>query len=240
MFSLLSFITDAVDPTENISGDDTNRRHPTHQQRKRRRQHEDEVVYGDCVAQIVGGEKVDNLTNFCSPLSFRTYVSHLQWKPSVVRPVATGEIDIMIENTSRMVACLTETDVNHGILQHLKLARHIEVVAEHQNRHSYSVVNEICGEANGDSCLSFRYAKRVLKTSYAVYRYPLLSEVEATWSNASYFLPAIADLFDSLILENQSPPANIITAQEERHKVIFFLNVFGRPQKHKILICAEC
>ena len=133
--------TDAVDHTESISGDDANRRHPTHQQTKRQGHHEDEVVYGDCVAQIVGGEIVDNLTTFCSSfLIIRTYVSHLQCKLSVVRPVTTGEIDIMIKNTSRLVACLTEMDVNHGILQHLEHARHTEVVAEHQNRHSCSVL----------------------------------------------------------------------------------------------------
>lgn len=209
--------TDTEHPTESISGDD-----PPHQHRKRRRSHEDKVVFGDDVAQLVGGKSENNFVDFCSSLSFRSYLTHLQWKPSVVRAVSTGGVDYMIENSSRMVASLSETDVNHGILQYLELARQIEAVAEHQNRHSYSVVSEICGEGNRLSCLSLQTAKRVLKAAYSVYRYPILSQVKASWSKAFKFLPALADLLDNMILENQPLPANIISAQEERHKVNIF------------------
>lgn len=180
------------------------------------------ITIGDSVAQVIGGRTLENLSNFSSSLSFRKFLAHLQWNPVLVRSVQADGIDTMVENASRMVSKVLDIDNNHGILQHFELARQFEAIAEHQNRHVYSVINDICGEGHQIPSLSVKYAKAVIKAVYAMYKYPVLSQVEASWSDAIHFLPVVANLFDKLIFQNQSLPPNVMMAQEERHKVCFF------------------
>lgn len=210
---------------------------PPHQQRKRRRHkhgngresgdHEKQIIISDSVANIIGGRTLEHLTNFSSLLSFRKFVAHLQWNPVLVRSFQANE-NTMMENVSQMVSSASDIDSNHGILQHFELARQFEAIAEHQNRHVYSVINDICGEGHQVPSLSVKYAKEVMKAVYAMFKYPVLSQVEASWSDAIHYLPAVADLFDKLILQNQLLPANVMMAQEERHKVSFFSLIIFR------------
>lgn len=179
--------------------------------------HSRSIVVPGPVVDKVGGDSIDDLINFVSSLQFTGFVEHLSWRPSLRLSAYSEDERMMISNMSSMIGNIKKHDGRFGLRQHLEIAKQIEIISNTHGRHTYCIANDLFGPGKPIPDLSVAYAKEILRVSWAVHRYPVLSRVQLRWVEAIRFLPFISQVLDKLSVENRPFPDNILEAQKGQY-----------------------
>ena len=122
----------------------------------------------------------------------------------------------------RDIVSMTEKskeDISQPFLQHLQLARQLESLSKIRDEH---VLNTAKWLADKGMVSSKNAALReIVRIGWIVYRYPVLEQVQLSWTEAKIVLPAVQDLFDKKVERNEALPANVLRSQQSRLKATY-------------------
>lgn len=160
-------------------------------------------------------------------LGFVSFSEHIKWSPSIIAPI-DAEMNVMVQHTRAMYQNAEATDERHSFLQHLEIAKQIEVFSKRIHRHTYDAIYDLHNQGIG---LSIQYLRSILRVSWAVYRYPVLAQSKMPWKVGIKRIPEIATTLDRITENYGRFPNNIIAAQEDQHSlcVRLFLQYPERP-----------
>lgn len=115
---------------------------------------------------------------YVSNLKFRTFIESARCENSLsVRPSISDSTEAaMIENISSMIMHLSDLETYHVFLQNLQIAKQIDVLGRSRNMHCLSVAFDLAN--NRRIHLSYNYLRELLTLSWAVYRFPVLKQVD--------------------------------------------------------------
>lgn len=156
---------------------------------------------------------------YVSNLKFRTFIESARCENSLsVRPSISDSTEAaMIENISSMIMHLSDLETYHVFLQNLQIAKQIDVLARSRNMHCLSVAFDLAN--NRGIHLSYNYLRELLTLSWAVYRFPVLKQVDLTWRHALRVIPKVASFLDNKIInDDYLLPSNVRTAQDSRYE----------------------
>lgn len=150
-----------------------------------------------------------------SSLEFRSYRDNLNLlhAQSVLRCVEGIPQQEMIQNIVSMTEKL-KGDISHPFLQQLQLARQLESLSKIRDEHILNTAKWLVDE--GMVSLKITAWREIVRIAWIVYRYPVLGQVQLSWSEARIVLPALRDLFDEKVARNEPLPNNVIRAQQSR------------------------
>lgn len=160
-------------------------------------------------------------------MRFVSFSEHIKWAPSIIAPV-DAELNVMLQHTRAMFQNAEATDERHSFLQHLEIAKQIEVFSKRIHRHTYDAIYDLHNQGIG---LSIQYLRSILRVSWAVYRYPVLAQCKMPWKVGIKRIPEIATTLDRITESYGRFPSNIFAAQEDQHSfcVRLFLRYPERP-----------
>lgn len=167
------------------------------------------------VARIVGGDTEEDLERYVSELEFRSYQDNVNLLHA--QGVLKCEEDIpqeeMVENIVSMTEIL-KRDISQQFLQQLQLARQLESLSKDRDEHILNTAKWLVDEG----MVSLRMSKwrEIVRLGWIVYRYPVLSQVKLSLTEARTVLPAVQNLFDKKVERNEPLPDNVIRAQQSR------------------------
>ncbi len=155
--------------------------------------------------------------NYVSNLKFYTFIESAQCESALaIKPsILDATDDIMIENVSSMITHLKNLETYHVFLQNLEIAKQIDVIARTRSTHSLNVAWELSQQ--NLTPYSYSYLRELLTLSWAVFRFPVLKQVQLTWRNALRVIPEIASLFEQKIINLEALPRSVTTAQSSRY-----------------------
>lgn len=150
-----------------------------------------------------------------SSLEFRSYRDNLNLlhAQSVLRCVEGIPQQEMIQNIVSMTEKL-KGDISHPFLQQLQLARQLESLSKIRDEHILNTAKWLVDE--GMVSLKITAWREIVRIAWIVYRYPVLGQVQLSWSEARIVLSALRDLFDEKVARNEPLPNNVIRAQQSR------------------------
>ena len=160
-------------------------------------------------------------------MQFISFAEYLKWAPTIIAPIE-AEINAMISNTKAMWKNSEAIDERQSFLQHLEMAKQIEIYSKRTGRHTYDAIYDFCNNGVG---LSIQHLRSILRVSWSVYRYPILELVKMPWKVCMKRIPEIASSLDRIIENNGRFPRNITATQADLHSlcVRVFLQFPARP-----------
>ncbi len=96
------------------------------------------------VQEIVEGKSAQGFPEFISRLSFRSTLEQIAWRPDILTCTDDTEA-VMADRVKSIVQHIRAIDDNLGMLQHIELARQMEVISAKRSQHVYSTIREVCG-----------------------------------------------------------------------------------------------
>ena len=153
-------------------------------------------------------------------LQFSTFEQHIRWVPTIITPV-DGDINEMVRNTESMRSNAECLDERQSFLQHLAMAKQIEIYSEKIHKNPYNAIGDILNDVG----YSIQYLRSILRVSWAVYRYPILEQSRVRWTVGMRRIPEIASSLDRMVEVGECFPDNITAAQKDRHSLCFRLSL---------------
>lgn len=153
-------------------------------------------------------------------LKFRKYEEHLTWNPTIIVAI-DGDPNVIAQNAAAMEANAVRINESHSYLQHLEMARQIEIYSSKVNKNTYDAIYDLQPVLG----VSIQYLRLILRVSWAVYRYPVLEQLHIRWEVGKRRVPEIASFLDRIVDRNGQFPHSIIAAQKDRHSLYFRLSL---------------
>ena len=171
-------------------------------------------------AKIVGGETERDLEDYVSNLKFRSYQDNFDYlhAQSVLRCVEDALQDEMIRNIVSITE-KSEEGISQPFLQHLQLARQLESLSKIQDKHVLNTAQWLADEGMVSS--KNAALREIVRIGWIVYHYPVLEQVQLSWTEAKIVLPAVQDLFDKKVERNKALLANVLRSQQSRLKATY-------------------
>lgn len=166
-----------------------------------------------------GSQNTENIKGLqddtLSSLQFVSFAEHIKWAPTIITPIDAGTNEMM-RNTEAMWQNAEAIDERQSFLQHLEMAKQIEIFSKRIDKHTYDAICDLC---NNDLALSIQYLRSVLRVSWAVYRFPILELCKMSWKVGMKRIPEVAASLDRVIENNGRFPSNIDEAQADLHSL---------------------
>ena len=191
---------------------------PASQASKRLRveQESDERPLPRMLSGIVGGRTPDHLEQYISQLEFRSFEDNFRFLES--QSVIKCQMDVNQQDMANRIESMEQHQLRQGqynsLLQKLQIAKQLEYLSNVRDEHVLNTAKWLVD--NDKVSMKMAALREVIAVGWAVYRYPVLGQVNLCWASAKLVIPAAADLFDEKIKANESLPQNVTEAQRSR------------------------
>lgn len=169
------------------------------------------------INHLIEKEGAAPLAGLIANPKFRSYREQLNWLPQLKTYQEHGSADQMVDRVKLMLQNVECVNNAFGLLQHIEIGRQLHVISERENVHVYSLVKGMCDDgARRVPQLKLTTAQNILRVTWAVYKYPVLSQVQMLWNSAKDLFPTIVEYLDKQDLAFEHLPENILGAQADR------------------------
>lgn len=209
---------DEHDPTE-LHQEDESESDLTPEERPRQRRGARHAETAELPSSVRLASKCNTRAEFeayISNLNFCTFIESVNCEnaPSIMPSISDTTEAYMFEHVAAMTKHVSVTEKYQTFFQNLEIAKQIEAIGQAKTMHSLNVVHDLANR--NDINLGKPYLRELMNLSWAVYRFPVLRQVRLPWREALRVIPEIATHFDKNILNNESLPRNVRTAQSSR------------------------
>ena len=147
------------------------------------------------LSNIVGGRTPDHLEQNISQLEFRSFEDNFRFLQS--QSVIKCQIDVDQQDMANRIESMEQHELRQGqyqsLLQKLHIAKQLEYLSNVRGKHVLNTAKWLVD--NNKLSMKMAALREVIVVGWAVYRYPVLGQVNLSWAFAKLVIPAAADLF---------------------------------------------